>query len=194
MRFLSRTALLLFVVSGLAACGAGSSLDEYQDGVPDVVPSPIKGTPDGGTGEGTVGSSCTGDNSCDGDGTECLTNVSIGIDIVFPGGYCTQSCQNAAQCPGGASCLGLAMSCLQTCSDNAECRVADGYSCASVPLAGSQRFCLPPDVAGLIGGGATGGGFIAGGATGGSTGGFIGGIFGNAAGPGGSSLDDSTLR
>lgn len=44
----SPNAWSFLVVAGLVACGAGSSLDEYADGVPDVVPSPIKVSGDAG--------------------------------------------------------------------------------------------------------------------------------------------------
>lgn len=36
----------LVLAAGMVACGAGSSLDEYADGVPEIVPSPIESSAD----------------------------------------------------------------------------------------------------------------------------------------------------
>lgn len=201
--FLRPNALTLLLASGLAACGAGSSLDEYEDGVPSVVPSPVRASDiDGGADdEGTIGASCTSNKQCEGDGTECLTGVPIlTFNLTFPKGYCTQGCQNGAQCPAGSGCYMTAQSCLKTCTNSTECRVADGYSCAAPPLAGtgSPKFCLPSDVAGLIGGlgGLLAGGSTAGGSTsgGGTTGGFLAGLGGllGGGGTGGSTSGGGT--
>lgn len=183
-------ALTSIFALGLTACGAGSSLDEYQDGVPDIVPAPIRSAPDGGAGDGTVGAACNTDDNCDADGVECLTKVMFGITLTFPRGYCTQSCQNNSQCPSGSGCVAAANSCLKTCSTASECRVADGYTCAAPPLT-NQKFCLPADIAslgglgnlgGLFGGGAGGAGSTGGTGGAGGTGGFLGGLFGGTGG------------
>ena len=174
----STTALTLLLATGLAACGAGSSLDDYQDGVPDVVPSPIKSTGDGG-----VGASCTSGSNCEGDGTECLSSLSLGVTINLPAGYCTQSCQRSAQCPTGSACLtGGVNTCLKTCTASSECRESDGYACATirdgVSPSAAQKYCLPGNIGGgQAGGGGTTGGVLGGllGGAGGTTGGFIGG-------------------
>lgn len=165
------------IAASSAACGAGSELDDYQDGLPEIVPSPVKSSGDGGVdGPGSIGSACTNRDSCEGEGTpDCVTTFSVGVSVTFPRGYCTESCTSAAQCPTGSSCFALAQSCLKTCTSDSECRMADGYSCAAPPLSGTQKFCLPASVAGLLGGGGTMGGFLAGLLGGGNTGGLIGG-------------------
>jgi hypothetical protein len=89
------------------ACGGGSALDEYEDGVPGVVPSPVSSSRDAGTGRdsgtgnrdagggaqgggaqgggaqgggaqgGGVGSACTSDRNCTDDEASCETNVNF---------------------------------------------------------------------------------------------------------------------
>jgi hypothetical protein len=224
------------LVAGLVACGAGSSLDEYAEGVPDVVPSPIKvsdddagddeddagtqndggsrndgGARDGGTDAGrndgggqqggqeggqggaAIGSACTKTEECTAGGN-CLTNVNLQIvQLDFPKGYCSKmGCMSDGDCPSGSGCLGLTSTCLKTCTNNTQCRSADGYQCSAPPLGGLQgggnaQYCLPT---GLIGGGGTMGSTPLGGLGGllgglggtGALGGLLGGLGGTAGG------------
>lgn len=180
MRSLSVQLLALSTALGVCACGGGSELDEYQDGVPSIIPAPIRSSdeiagddgndddakpdagskPDGGGTGGNstrkVGDSCTKNSECPGSEPQCATKVSLGFTLTFPGGYCTQLCSNS-MCPEGSKCLSFASysSCLVPCTSNDECRTAEGYTCMA-PLFGS-KYCLPPTgglgTGGLLGGG-----------------------------------------
>jgi hypothetical protein len=181
------------------ACGGGSSLDEYEEGVPGVVPSPVSSSRDGGAGrdsgagnrdggaagggQGAVGAACDRNADCADDGASCATMVSLFgvLNYDLEGGYCTVTgCMDDTQCPQGAGCFTQTRNCLKKCTNNNQCRPMDDYQCAS--LNGSQNLCVPAQavmdaasIGGLLGG--TGGA----GGTGG-TGGFIGGLLGGAGG------------
>ena len=45
-------------------------------------------------------------------------------------------------CPGDAVCVAQANVCAAPCTDNSDCRMAEGYMCTPVPGAGS--ICIPP--------------------------------------------------
>jgi len=125
--------------------------------------------PDGGpmpTVPGSVGAACAGDADCDMlTAPTCMTTIgSGGFSADFPGGYCTQTCMPSFGggpdgCPTGSSCFGGgfggfgAAYCAKTCSSDADCRVADGYTCRSAGFGGSPSVCSPP----FGGGGMTGG-------------------------------------
>ncbi|MBK8691962.1 MAG: hypothetical protein IPN17_06560 [Deltaproteobacteria bacterium] len=73
----------------------------------------------------------------------------------FPGGYCTQDCL-LRPCPGDSYCLseGSTRYCVRRCSDDAECRGAEGYVCVR-PSPTLPRGCLPdPAPTGSADGGA----------------------------------------
>jgi hypothetical protein len=191
------------------ACGGGSSLDEYEDGVPGVVPSPVSSLPDagrgrdGGTGNrdggaasrdgggadnGEIGAACDNSRDCDDDGASCELEVSLFglLTYELEGGYCTTTgCQSNEQCPDGAGCFVLTGNCLKKCDSNSQCRVADNYQCAN--LDGSQSLCVPEQAAADVGSiaGLAGGLFGGGSAGAGGTLSDLGGLLGGAAGGGG---------
>lgn len=73
----------------------------------------------------------------------------------FPGGYCTQDCLQRP-CPGDAYCVseGSTRYCVRRCTDDAECRGAEGYVCVR-PSPTLPRGCLPdPSPTGRADGGA----------------------------------------
>lgn len=83
----------------------------------------------------TVGSDCQTNSDCGGGDFFCSTNQ--------PGGYCTQSCARANDCPAGSVCLfvdGDTRSfCFETCQSWRDCRT--GYQCN--PMSGSNDgFCF----------------------------------------------------
>lgn len=77
-----------------------------------------------GPGGGGVGAACGADSDCD-SGLGCVTGM--------PGGYCTTTCESHADCPGDALCWELVgvseLVCLDSCSQNSDCRTGDGYVC-----------------------------------------------------------------
>ena len=80
------------------------------------------------------------------------------------------------------------MTCLKSCTGNTQCRAAEGYTCAAPPLGGGMtRYCLPPDVSNLIGGGGAAAGNLAGllGGAGGAGAGNLAGLFGGGGAAGG---------
>jgi hypothetical protein len=189
------------------ACGGGSSLDEYEEGVPGVVPSPVSSSKDGGTGrdggagnrdggagnrdggasgggQGAVGAACNRNADCADDGASCATTVSLLglLNYELEGGYCTVTgCTADTQCPQGAGCFTLTGNCLKKCTNNNQCRAMDDYQCAN--LDGSQNLCVPAqaamDIASI---GGLAGGLLGGTGGGGTTGGFLGGLLGGAGG------------
>lgn len=105
-----------------------------------------------------VGASCAADRDC-GDGAKCLRQVMLpfgGVNLTYPGGYCTKACSSDHVCGNGASCplasAGAAAAafsnCMQNCESASDCR--GGYSCGSVPSLGGaapanpRKVCLPP--------------------------------------------------
>lgn len=204
-----RSIVVCFVVLATCAwaCGGGSSLDEYEEGVPGVVPSPVSSSKDAGSGrdgganrdggagnrdgggsagggQGAVGAACDNRADCAGDGASCATTVSLfGIlSYELEGGYCTVTgCMDDTQCPDGAGCFTLTGNCLKKCTNNNQCRTMDDYQCAN--LDGTQNLCVPEqaamDIASL---GGLAGGVLGGTGGAGGTGGFIGGLLGGAGG------------
>ena len=61
----------------------------------------------------------------------------------YPGGYCTQDCTRTP-CPGDAFCIddNSEHYCLQRCTDDAQCRTAEGYICEH-PAPLLPRACIP---------------------------------------------------
>jgi hypothetical protein len=190
------------------ACGGGSSLDEYEEGVPGVVPSPVSRPADagagrdggagnrdggagnrdgggsaGGAGQGAVGAACDNKADCAGNGASCATTVSLFglLNYDLEGGYCTVTgCMDDTQCPQGAGCFTLTGNCLKKCTNNNQCRPMDDYQCAN--LDGTQNLCVPAqaamDIASI---GGLAGGLLGG--TGGAGGtGFFGGLLGGGGG------------
>ncbi|MEI8257066.1 MAG: sialidase family protein, partial [Deltaproteobacteria bacterium] len=63
----------------------------------------------------------------------------------FPFGYCLQQCGGGTACPAGSDCVTLGGRfpvCLLSCTMNTDCRVEDGYECATT---GGSMVCLPAD-------------------------------------------------
>lgn len=166
MSKLSAWLVISCVVGSLTGCGGRSALDEYEDGIPSVVP--LTGS---GRGPATSDAGPTGDAGGDGDGgdpgdgdapgeggsigdachpteapcagaqSQCLERLSLGglVMIPFEGGYCTQpGCASNDACPEGSGCFrGIGTpACLKLCKDNSDCRTDDGYTCASIPVIG----------------------------------------------------------
>ncbi len=118
----------------------------FMDFIPD--PSPDPGT-DPGTDPGiagTLGSSCSLDVDCDGmPGPDVLCMDTIGGYFSFPGGYCTAYCTDDSPCGIAGSCIvmysyGL---CMKPCTSPADCRIAEGYTCAEIPYITSDTYCVP---------------------------------------------------
>lgn len=83
-----------------------------------------------------IGTSCTGDTTCGGDGAYCVTG--------FPGGYCAALC-DTTPCPIGSTCIAgqTASVCLSACSGpragRSSCR--SGYVCEDDGSGGGV--CIP---------------------------------------------------
>ena len=154
-----RHLILMSAVSGLLACADGA------DGSGDVRDSHILAQQaDAGTPLITnLGAACTADTDCKGTGTRCIT-TSQASGLTYPGGYCTASCANDAECGDKGWCplattdAGVFPSpeiqkavtvCVVKCEVASDCR--EGYVCSSestlsfLPPSGStQKFCRPP--------------------------------------------------
>jgi len=91
-------------------------------------------------GESPVGGGCTTDADCDHFGSTCWNAVDGENPTGFIGGYCVLECATGV-CPAGSFCHELQPNavpiCLPVCSEDAECRVDEGYLCLP------PGFCLP---------------------------------------------------
>ena len=140
------SAVLALVPSLLvAACGARSALDDYADGVPDIIPSPIVQASDGGSDGASgpaIGDPCEDDDDC-AKGATCIDEVNLGFKASLPGGYCTQSCSKDGDCPDGAGCEQLLDTCLKSCTKTSQCREDEGYECNPSVVDESESYCTP---------------------------------------------------
>lgn len=139
-----------------------ASAGKRDAGKRDAGPIEVICEEDGGTRtvepKGGIGASCAADDDCEAGG-KCLTEVALpfgGIQLTYPGGYCTKPCAEDAECGDEASCPLAAASafaadlstCMLRCETVDDCR--DGYSCGTVPSFGgmaptsTQKSCLPP--------------------------------------------------
>jgi hypothetical protein len=148
-----------------AACGGRSSLDDYADGIPDIVPSPIvdvgdaavrdaaadedAGGRDAGRDagptqlEGNVGEACEDDRDCSGE-LGCAEEIDLFLFTTeLPGGYCSGACQSDDDCPRGSGCDFVLGACLQECTRNTQCRANEGYTCALFTPLSQRTFCVP---------------------------------------------------
>jgi hypothetical protein len=103
---------------------------------------------DGACTVGLTGDACTSASSCacvPSSARECLTTLS-GY-ITFNGGYCSARCSSPADCGTGANCAEVTTGtsyCLKVCSSASQCRMAEGYSCTTIPMSSDTRtYCLP---------------------------------------------------
>jgi hypothetical protein len=88
----------------------------------------------------TLGARCDRGDECD---DRCLAPGPL-----FPGGFCSVSCEASAECPSGASCVDAdAGVCLLTCAEDRECELLGvGWRCLDVSLredaARKEKVCL----------------------------------------------------
>ena len=88
----------------------------------------------------TLGARCDRGGECD---DRCLVPGPL-----FPGGFCSVSCEASDECPSGARCaLADAGVCLFGCADDRECEfLGAGWRCQDVPLredaARQEKVCL----------------------------------------------------
>lgn len=134
--------------------GPGGSRDSGPGGSRDAGPVTVRDSGPGGprdsgpmtTGDGRIGSSCTSAADCrEGMMPSCQTDFMGAIS--FPGGYCTSSCSGPGTCPAGSQCVDIfgSMFCGRTCTSDADCRAAEGYTCGTLPFGSDPTtYCLPP--------------------------------------------------
>lgn len=84
-----------------------------------------------------IGQACTEQGDC-GPGFACLTDAGG-----WPDGYCSAACVTDANCPGRSLCAhsGAQMRCVRVCSQDTDCRAADGYAC--LETGDGRTGCLP---------------------------------------------------
>jgi hypothetical protein len=107
----SPNAWSLVLAAGLVACGAGSSLDDYSEGVPEVVPVPIRigdgGIKDAGARDSGADSGRTDGGRADGgtQGGGQQGGQQGGGQQGGGGAAIGESCENADECLAGGECL-----------------------------------------------------------------------------------------
>ncbi|MDH5491620.1 MAG: hypothetical protein OEY14_06685 [Myxococcales bacterium] len=133
---------LIFVL--IAACGGRRSGGRRADAAIPADASTASDAIVGGdatpAGDATVGApigaACVADTECSGIDSICLSD--------WPGGYCSQGCLTS-ECPTDTACLsvssgGMSRSlCVQSCTTDDQCRIAEAYSCQI--LAFGQGYC-----------------------------------------------------
>jgi hypothetical protein len=120
---------------------ASSPPDLAKGAPPDLAKAPPPPPPQPG-----VGSACTDNKSCGGNGLICVQHVG-GLGIFgadFPGGYCSVTCNNDNQCPAGSICQSIkgVSICLVSCPP-ASCR--GSYTCCKDS---GDNTCTPSNVCG----------------------------------------------
>lgn len=196
MRLSSVSVLALtLAVSGAAlaaACGGGSSLDDYEDGVPSVVPAPIKAIDDGDGDDDETGTGKADAGTGTGTGTgkaDAGTSTGTGKATIGDGCKKDNDCSNTGGTCTNSVSVGVTITfpngyCTQRCSSTSPCPT--GSSCVMfvntclrtctadtecrvsdgykcmAPL-GTQKYCMPANTPTAPTGG---------------TGGLIGGLFG----------------
>lgn len=144
--------------NGGAVNNGGGSTDNGNPGGSTVTPPPPPAS------GGGLGGGCSGDAECGGGELRCVREVkgpaeAPDFNQTFPGGYCTRTCTNDAQCGAGASCpfqaaaqvpnLAPFSQCVKHCASKADCRAE--YDCTQLPSVGgfdfgiTQTFCIPPN-------------------------------------------------
>lgn len=135
----------------VAACGdrVGDGTSDAGAPEPDASPRdaavedahPVDAGPaDAAPATGTTGAPCTEDSDCVEPNTLCLRDG-------FPGGYCTiMFCGTFGDpCGTGGACAplpGRGPFCFRTCTDDADCREAEGYACEPSAFIDAQ-LCVP---------------------------------------------------
>lgn len=127
----------------------------------------------------SVGAPCAAANACMGEKPVCMTSMSVLIQqISYPGGYCSAPCKKNIECGEQGECpVGEALTalpeiplltpdlitsvapsnCYLRCTQDADCRTAQGYRCASILSA------LLGGAGGMMDAGAAAGGLLGGG-------------------------------
>jgi hypothetical protein len=146
----------------LGACGESDAKtkEDAGDGTADAGrDADAATTPDTGSGGPpvtpdvvtNVGRSCGSAASCEGEKPSCQTALDLlGVEIPFPGGYCSATCADNLECGADGECpigeslkavpelfrgliSGFAPShCYQHCSDDSDCRTDEEYRCVSI--------------------------------------------------------------
>lgn len=124
-----------------------SDLEVIPDGM-EVRPDSTDGAEDGACLVGLTGDPCSSVSQCacvPSSARECLTSLSGYIS--FPGGYCSARCTSPADCGTGANCAEITTGtryCLKVCSSASQCRMAERYTCTTIPRSSDTRtYCLP---------------------------------------------------
>jgi hypothetical protein len=124
--------------SGATGTGAGS-------GSGGATGTGASGGSGGGSAPGEIGDPCSTDADCTAvAGAECWTTIGGGPvpSITFPGGFCSKACDTGSsdkECGEIAACASIGVSggqgsvtltmCTPPCSQDSECRQAEGYRC-----------------------------------------------------------------
>jgi hypothetical protein len=129
-------------------------IDPTPDPTPDLDATEIRPdttdtiADDAGCTVGVTGDPCSSATQCNcvpSSARECLTTLSGYVS--FPGGYCSARCTSPADCGTGANCAEITTGtryCLKVCSSASQCRMAEGYTCATIPMSSDTRtYCLP---------------------------------------------------
>jgi hypothetical protein len=107
---------------------------------------------DGSSSTRNTGAACTTSADCTGAMAACITTIS-GVPVVgtltFPNGYCSSLCTSASDCGANGYCYagsgaGTSAGCLRTCTQNSDCRTAEGYTCTNAYGTFTQTVCFPP--------------------------------------------------
>jgi len=131
------------------------AIDTHPDPVPDLDVRPEDVSPDstdpaedGACLVGLTGDPCSSASQCacvPSSARECLTSISGYLE--FRGGYCSARCTSPADCGTGANCAEITTGtryCLKVCSSASQCRMAEGYTCTTIPMSPDTRtYCLP---------------------------------------------------
>ena len=143
--FLAMYFLLMIGVTlvALALAGCGGTLGQIGDPCP----------PDDEFNNGQTGDPCAEDDECEGLCLEYLSGEWLGEDVSlsFPGGMCTEDCDEAGVWDGLNICTIYYPSgerfMFPSCRNDLDCRVDEGYECTIIGLGAEifwPRICLPP--------------------------------------------------
>ena len=118
------------------------------DVAPEPEPDAADFYEDGGCTVGVTGDPCSSASQCNcvpSSARECLNTLSGYIS--FPGGYCSARCTSSADCGTGSNCAEITTGtryCLKMCTGPSQCRMAEGYVCATIAMSSDTRtYCMP---------------------------------------------------